>query len=99
MAAVMVKGGKGRDLGVKAFPFCTAEAQQDSPHFPACVSEGLCKAASPEGPLHPDCSASQRERQPSWLLGSLGGHCDSGKVKLPTTDIVEAKPEHCHQNR
>lgn len=71
---------------LKLSPFYTAEAQQDSAHFPACVSEGLCRAASPEG-------------QAAWLaLGSPRGHRDSGEVKLPTTD-VETKPEHCHQTR
>lgn len=41
MATVMVKAGKMRDLDAKALPFCTTETQQDSLHFPACVTVTL----------------------------------------------------------
>jgi len=68
----MVKGGEEGDLDAKAFPFCTAEAQQDSPHFPACLSEGLCRAASPEGSLHPECVALRGKGSQAGRRGHRG---------------------------
>lgn len=47
-------------------------AQQDSLHFPACVSEGLHRAARPEG-LHPDSSASSEGRAARLAAGITRG--------------------------
>lgn len=92
MAKVVERCGKVRDLDAKAFNFCTAEAHQDSLHFPAWVSEGLCRTASWEGPRSQLQYLLEGKAATLASTTTVEGHHDKRKLKLQTTDM-ESKPE------